>query len=220
MAIFVDNVLNVYSIDAIIEVLNDKKIFEEGKKTAGRTAKQVKNNLQAKPDVPAVAAIKKMVEQALLENPIFMAAAQPLRFAKIMFSRYEVGMNYGPHIDDPFIAGTRTDLSFTLFLSDVDSYEGGELVIKRNDGDEAVKLPKGSLYLYPATSLHFVAPVTSGTRIVVVGWLQSRIRLAEHREILFDLASALRQLPNTEENTGSRLQLLKTKSNLTRLWAD
>jgi len=220
MAIFVDNVLDVYTINAIIDVLNDKNVFEDGKKTAGRTAKQVKNNLQAKVDVPAIAGVKKMVENALLENSLFMDAAQPYKFAKVMFNRYEIGMTYGAHVDDPFIAGTRTDLSFTLFLSDPESYEGGELVIKRNDGDEAVKLPKGSLYLYPSTSLHYVAPVTSGERIAVVGWVQSRVRSEEHREILFDLASTLRNLPDSDDNKESRLLLLKTKSNLTRLWSD
>lgn len=220
MAIFIENVLDVHSIEAIIDTLDSQEVFEDGKKTAGATAKTVKANLQAKPENTEVVGARKMVEQAVLANPIFTSAALPLKLAKVMFSRYDPGMTYGAHVDEAFIAGTRTDLSFTLFLSDPETYTGGELVVKRHDGDEQIKLPQGSLYLYPSTSLHYVAPVTSGARLVAVGWAQSRVRLAEHREILFDLASALRQLPRSEENAEARLQILKTQSNLMRLWAD
>lgn len=220
MAIFVDQVLDVHAVEAIKAVLEKQEVFEDGKKTAGHTAKKVKHNLQANSEEASVGGALKMVEQALMTNPIFKSAALPLRFSKIMFSRYEKGMTYGAHIDDPFIEGVRTDLSFTLFLSEPEAYEGGDLVVKRYDGDESVKLPAGALYLYPSTSLHFVAPVTSGCRLVAVGWLQSRVRSAEQREILFDLAQALRSLPNSEANSVARLDLLKTQANLMRMWAD
>ena len=147
-------------------------------------------------------------------------AALPQKFAKILISRYTPGMHYGAHIDDPVIAGTRTDLSFTLFLSDPESYQGGELILKKHDGDELVKLQKGALCLYPSTSLHHVAEVTSGTRLAAVGWVQSRVRLGDQREILFDLQKALNDIPDTPENHPARLSLLKAKSNLMRLWVD
>lgn len=220
MAIFIENVIDVYTINAISDALSDPLLFEDGKKTAGVTAQKVKRNLQAKPTEASVKGAKSQIEKALMSHTVFRSAAQPLKFAKIMFSRYEPGMNYGAHVDDAFIAGTRTDLSFTLFLSDPDSYQGGELVLSRLDGDETVKLPKGSLYLYPSTSVHHVAPVTSGTRLAAVGWVQSRVRQEEHRAILFDLACALKQLPGTQENSEARLRLLQAQNNLLRLWAD
>ena len=137
-----------------------------------------------------------------------------------MVNRYDEGMTYGAHVDDAFIGGTRTDLSFTLFLSHPDTYDGGELIVQRDDGDEAVKLPQGSLYLYPSDSIHYVAPVTRGSRLAAVGWIQSKVRQQEQRQILFDLSSALKQLPITEANHSARLKLLKVHNNLLRRWAD
>ena len=220
MQIFLDNVLDVHTINALANTLADPRLFEDGKRTAGRTAKRVKSNLQARPDAPEVKGATKLVEKSLLAHPVFRAAALPAKFAKIMFSRYTPGMRYGTHVDDPFIAGTRTDLSFTLFLSDPESYEGGELILNKHDGDEPIKLPKGALALYPSTSLHHVAEVTAGSRLAAVGWVQSRVRSAEHREILFDLHHALAQLPGNAANQDARLSLLKAKSNMMRLWAD
>lgn len=220
MAIFIENVLDVYTLEAINSALAAPELFEDGKKTAGTTAKKAKNNLQADANNQWVKGARQKIEGALLSNPAFVSAAQPLRCAKIMFNRYEVGMSYDAHIDDAFIEGTRTDLSFTLFLSEPDSYQGGELIIKKPDGDESIKLPKGSLYLYPSTSIHYVTPVTSGNRLAAVGWVQSRIRLEEHRTILFNLISAINQFPDNSENSDSRLALLQVKNNLQRLWAD
>ena len=122
MAIFIENILDIHALNAITESLDDETLFEDGKVTAAGIAKKVKNNVQTKPDGAAKAAIK-MIEMALLKHPVFQAAALPNKFAKIMISRYDVNMAYGAHVDDAFIAGVRTDLSFTLFLSDPDSYE-------------------------------------------------------------------------------------------------
>ena len=220
MAIFLENILDVHYLKAISEALSDEAVFKDGRATAAGLAKTVKFNLQADPGVPAVKGCLTMVEKALFANSLFKSAAVPYKLSKLMFSRYAPGMEYGAHVDEAFIAGVRTDLSFTLFLSDPEFYDGGELIVKRNDGDEVIKLPAGSLYLYPANSLHFVAPVTKGIRIAAVGWVQSRIRLEEHRTILFDLTTALNQLPKTDENKQIRLKLLNAKNNLLRLWAD
>jgi len=220
MSILVNNVLDVHTTEAIRSVLEDVSLFQDGSKTAGKTARKVKHNLQANPRATNIIGAAKKVEQALSSNPSIKRAAQPARFAKVMFSRYEPGMNYGAHVDDAIIAGTRTDLSFTLFISEPDSYEGGELVLRKSDGEDSIKLPSGSLFLYPSNSIHYVAPVTSGVRLAAVGWIQSKIKLAEHREILFDLSNALLQLPETNENHELRLSLLKVKNNLMRLWTD
>lgn len=220
MQIILDNILDAHRLDAIVESLEDESLFEDGGKTAGRTAKKVKTNLQARADAVATKGAVALLEKALLAHPVFTATAIPSRIAKIMFSRYEPDMAYGSHVDDPLIAGSRTDLSFTLFLSDPDSYEGGELVLHKYDGDEMIKLPAGSLVLYPSSSLHSVASVTEGHRLAAVGWVQSRVRLAEQREILFDLHNALANLPDIEENHITRLSLLKAKYNLMRQWLD
>lgn len=219
MATFIENVLDIHAIHAITEALQDESLFEDGRVSAGGTAKKVKRNVQAK-NTAAVQGITTMIEQKLRENAVLRSAALPLKFAKIMVNRYDEGMTYGAHVDDAFIAGVRTDLSFTLFLSDPKSYAGGELMVQRDDGDEAIKLPQGSLYLYPADSIHYVAPVTHGSRLAAVGWIQSKVRLQEQRQILFDLSSALKQLPTTEANHGARLKLLNVHNNLLRRWAD
>jgi len=220
MHIHLDQILDIHTLNGVIEALQDETLFEDGKKTAGKTAKRVKFNLQAKPDSIEVKGALKIIEKALLTHPVFQAAAMPEKLSKMMFSRYLPGMQYGSHVDEPFIAGSRTDLSFTLFLSDPTSYDGGELVLQKHSGDETVKLEKGSLILYPSTSSHYVAEVTKGVRLAAVGWVQSKVRLAEHREILFDLHHALMQLPDNDANHPARLSLLKAKSNITRLWAN
>ncbi len=220
MLILIENLLDSSTLQAITTVMADSAAFEDGKNTAGRTARQVKSNLQAKMQNTETRGAVALIEKAILKHPVFQAAAIPAKFAKIMFNRYEPGMAYGSHVDDAIIANTRTDLSFTLFLSEPESYEGGELVIQKHDGDEAIKLSAGSLVLYPSTSLHYVSEVKTGIRLAAVGWLQSKVRLAEHREILFDLHYALTNLPDTEQNRTARLSLLKAKNNITRLWTE
>lgn len=220
MQIYINDVIDEHRLNAITATLSNQQFFEDGKKTAGRTAKKAKNNMQACQDVPEVKGAIKVIEQSLLTNPVFNMAAIPKKFAKVMFSRYGTGMKYGTHIDEPVINGIRTDLSFTLFLSEPDEYDGGELILEHHSGEESIKLPKGSLCLYPSTSLHRVAEVRSGSRLAAVGWVQSRVRLADHREALFDLNRALITLPNNTENEEARLNLLKAKSNLMRLWMD
>lgn len=219
MMLYIDNLLDQPTLDALCDSLNDDSLFEDGKKTAGRTAKKVKNNLQGRGDQPAIKGARSILEKSLKKHPVFNAAALPKQFAKIMFNRYSDGMQYGTHIDEPFIGGVRTDLSFTLFLSDPESYDGGELVLCHHDGDEDIKLPKGTLVLYPSTTLHHINPVTRGKRLAAVGWLQSRVQLSEQRAVLFDLFHALAQLPDTTDNQNARLSLLKARANLMRLWA-
>ena len=220
MAFFIDNALDRHTLDAVVETLQDPALFEDGSKTAKGAARAVKNNEQARSDIDVIRGAQKIVQKALLNHPDLKAAALPLKIARLTFSRYTAGMQYGAHVDDPFIHGARTDLSFTLFLSAPDTYVGGDLVVIQNDGEETVKLPQGSLYLYPSSSLHYVAPVETGVRLAAVGWIQSRVRLDEHRSILFDLYQAIQRLPNTDEFRDTRLKLLRARNSLVRLWAD
>jgi PKHD-type hydroxylase len=220
MQVFIENLLDNHQLNAIVEALDDEALFESGEKTAGATAKQVKQNQQANSDALEVKGASALVKKALLANSVLNAAAIPKTFAKIMFNRYQDGEYYGFHVDNPMIAKVRTDLSFTLFLSEPGSYQGGELIIRGQSCDQAIKLPKGSLALYPSSSLHAVNPVTEGTRLAAVGWVQSRVKQSEHRELLFDIENTLSQLPQNKENTEARLSLIKVRSNLARLWLD
>src|SRR5262249_55980935 len=127
---------------------------------------------------------------------------------------------YGVHVDDALIGGIRTDISFTLFLSAPESYEGGELIIDTSAGEEAFKLGAGSILTYPATTLHRVAPVTRGERLVAAGWVRSFIRDPARRELLFDLETARRRLFDAQGKTWEGDLLAKCAANLTRLWCE
>ena len=193
--------------------------FVDGKTTAGWSAKLVKSNLQARPDA-AVAALRELVEGRLLAHPVFALATRPKAIIGPLFSRYQPGHAYGVHVDDALIAGQRTDISFTLFLSDPTTYDGGELVIDTPSGQEAFKLSAGSLVIYPATTLHRVAPVTRGERVAAAGWVRSYLRDPAQRELLFDLETARRRLFEREGKTEEADLLAKCAANLMRLWCD
>lgn len=219
MILYIHNVIDRAHLQAIFEkVQADPEAFGEGRKTAGWHAKAVKNNEQAQG--AAAQAISDMIAKTLLAHPVFRAAAMPKQFVKILLSRYRPGMAYGTHVDDALMGGVRTDLSFTLFLADPASYEGGALIVEGNDGDTDVKLPAGSLVLYPATSLHRVDPVTRGERLAVAGWVRSYIRSHEDREILFDLENTIVALRETKVNRAIMDRLFKVRANLIRKWAE
>jgi PKHD-type hydroxylase len=164
--------------------------------------------------------VLRRIEQALLGHEVFIAAARPKRLVRLLISRYEPGMTYGTHVDDALMEGVRTDLSFTLFLSDPDSYEGGALVIEDSYGERPIRLPAGELILYPSTSLHRVEPLSSGVRLAAVGWVRSYIRDPARREVLFDLEMALRQVHAQEGKSAVFDTLVKSRTNLLRLWAE
>ena len=156
----------------------------------GLHAQGVKANDQAQPGAALDAVVGK-VETALRAHPLFQSAARPKALTRFIVSRYNIGQTYGLHVDNALMQGLRTDLSFTLFLSDPASYDGGALVIEDHFEARAIKLSAGEVILYPATTLHRVEPVTRGTRLAVVGWVQSLIRDPAQREILFDLDQAV-----------------------------
>ena len=213
------DILSAADLAEIRGALADPALFEDGRKTAGKAAKVVKDNLQATHSELERSLVQK-VETALLSHSIFVAAARPRRLVRTRFSRYEPGMAYGWHTDDAIIEGARTDLSFTLFLSAPDTYEGGELIIDSTEGEIEIKLPAGHAYLYPATTLHRVNDVMSGTRLVAFGWVRSLIRRQDQREILFDLDLATRTLFEREGKSDLFDRLAKTKANLLRLWVE
>lgn len=197
--------------------------WSPGKRTAGAAARGVKENLQADGSDPRVKALERFVVDALRRHPLFEIAARPARLSRLLFSRYEPGMTYGAHTDDALM-GTgddklRTDLAFTVFLADRETYEGGELVVDSALGEQAIGLDAGDAILYPAGSIHHVAPVTRGVRLAAVGWVQSHVSDVTQRETLFDLSVTRSRLAQAGVAREDLLQLDKSISNLLRMWA-
>lgn len=194
-----------------------------GKRTAGAAARGVKENLQADGADPRVKELERFVVDALYRHPLFEIAARPARISRLLFSRYEPGMTYGPHTDDALMGRgedkLRTDLAFTLFLAETASYEGGELVVESPLGEQGVKLDAGDAILYSAGSIHHVAPVTSGARLAAVGWIQSFVPDITQRETLFDLSVTRGRLAEAGVAREELLKLDKSISNLLRMWA-
>lgn len=193
--------------------------FEDGRRTAGWSARLVKQNEQAR-ESATLRLLQERLQKAVLANEIFSVAVRPKALTPLLVSRYGVGQEYGSHIDNPLMDGVRTDVSFTLFLAPPESYGGGELVIETPGGEDEIKLPAGHLVAYPSTTLHRVAPVTRGERVVAVGWAQSYVRDPARRELLFDLETARRGLFDREGKTPEFDLLSKSAANLLRMWAD
>jgi PKHD-type hydroxylase len=219
MQISIANLLTDDDLRAVREALKSAR-FADGRETAGFAARLVKDNQQAKASDRSLDAVRTLVADRILANDVFRMAARPKALTPLLFSRYEPGMKYGSHVDDALMQGLRTDVSFTLFLEEPDTYDGGELVIETAAGEDAVKLPAGSLIAYPSTSLHRVAEVTRGQRNVVVGWARSFIRDSAQREMLFDLDTARRQIFSREGKSTEFDLISKSLANLLRMWVE
>jgi len=218
MFLVICEVLDRFEAAAVREAVS-RLTFEDGRATAGRFAREVKANDQAVAS-PELEAILTKVEAALMANPVFMAAARPKRLARLLVSRYRKGHTYGTHVDDAIMGGARTDLSFTLFLSEPDTYEGGALIVEDALEARSIRLDPGDMILYPSNTLHRVEPVASGERLAIVGWATSWVREPERREVLFDLEQSLTEVHAAEGKTALFDRLAKTRTNLLRMWAD
>ncbi len=198
----------------------------DGRVTAGHQSARVKDNRQLPEDHPAARALGEMILAALQRNPLFISAALPLRIFPPLFNQYEGGQSFGSHVDNAIrqVAGTafriRTDLSATLFLSQPDEYDGGELAVEDTYGVHTVKLPAGHMVLYPSTSLHHVRPVTRGARIASFFWIQSLVRDDAERTLLFDLDTAIQRLSAEAPDHPAAVQLTGVYHNLVRRWAE
>ncbi|KFN50966.1 Fe2+-dependent dioxygenase [Arenimonas composti] len=198
----------------------------DGRGTAGHLAVHAKLNQQLAADDPLAKRLGDIVLQALSGNRLFMAAALPLRVLPPKFNRYADGGTYGFHVDGAVMNApglpqrVRTDLSATLFLSDPDEYEGGELVIQDVFGDRRVKLPAGHLVLYPGTSVHQVTPVTRGARVAAFFWIQSLVREDAQRALLLELDLAIQKLALDVPGNPEIARLTGVYHNLLRRWSD
>lgn len=199
--------------------------WQDGRTTAGHLAARVKSNLQLPVDSPLAQKMGTLIMDKLSRNPLYLSAALPLRVLPPRFNRYEGGGTYGNHIDNALfvIPGTaikvRTDVSTTVFFSDPDEYEGGELVVEDTFGHQSVKLAAGDAILYPGTSLHRVNPVTQGTRYASFFWTQSLVQSDEQRRLLFDLDQSIQQLTADCPDHPRLSALSGTYHNLLRMWS-
>jgi len=198
--------------------------FVDGQLSAGQAAKRVKNNQEVDRHAREIEQLNNLVMGKLVQHPVYRSGALPLRVAAPYYARYTPGMQYGDHVDDPVMGtdGTlyRSDVSITVFISDPAGYEGGELVINTPFGEQQVKLPAGDAVMYASSSLHRVAEVTRGERLVAVTWLQSLVRDPARRELLHELNSVReRMLVNTPDTEDAKL-INKTYVNLVRMWGD
>ena len=198
----------------------------DGKVTAGVQSGEAKHNLQLQEGSPEARQLGELILRALGRNPLFTAAALPLRVFPPLFNRYEGGEKFGAHLDNSIrqIPGTsyriRTDISATLFLSAPEDYDGGELVIDDVYGEHAVKLSAGDMVVYPASSLHHVRPVTRGVRLASFFWVQSMVRDDGQRTLLFDLDMAINKVNQAIPNDGAVVELTNCYHNLLRRFAE
>lgn len=200
--------------------------WQEGKKTAGYLAQGVKSNLQLPVDSPVSHQLGEFLLHILQNNPTFVSAVLPAKILPPRFNCYQGGGAYGNHIDNAIfpIVGTperlRTDVSSTLFLSDPDEYEGGELIIEDTYGSQSIKLNAGDMVVYPGTSLHRVNPVTKGTRLASFFWSQSMVRQAHQRSLLWELDQSIQALAIDQIDDPNLARLSGVYHNLLREWAE
>ena len=222
MIFSINSILSPEEITEIKQILEQAE-FVDGKLTAGWHAKLVKNNQQLKAGT-SQKELKAKISTALVKNALFQTTVRPKVIHSILFSRYNDGMSYDTHVDNALMKNNgsfcRSDISFTLFLNSPQDYEGGELTIEGVQEEQHYKLDAGSAIIYPSTTLHRVNPVTKGTRLVVVGWVQSVIRDASDREILFDLETARRAIFAKSGKTPEFDLISKSIANLLRKWAE
>ncbi|NPU10997.1 MULTISPECIES: Fe2+-dependent dioxygenase [Bradyrhizobium] len=207
----------------------DSSDWEDGRSTAGAQSAMVKRNEQLPPDSEVARKLGHRIISAMTANPRFLAAAIPQQIFPPLFNRYsaESGHHFGIHVDNAVrgdkLTGLRirTDLSVTLFLSEPEDYDGGELVIEDLYGSHEVKLPAGDLVLYPASSLHMVTPVTRGVRVASFFWLQSMIRDPLARSMIFDLDTTIQGLSQRMgRDDPEMVRLTGLYHNLIRYWAE
>ncbi len=216
------NVLSHDEHTAILEQVRGGE-FVDGRQTAGADIAAVKHNQQLAPNGPQSSRVAEIVLAALRRHDAFRSATQPQQLHSLLVSRYHTGMAYGQHVDNALMGepkAWRSDLSITLFLSDPDDYDGGELALESGSGETLIKLPARDMVCYPTGQLHRVREVTRGERLVVVAWIQSHVRDPRAREALWDLRQAMDDIVAREGKSRAYDLVSKTYSNLLRRWAE
>lgn len=225
MLLQIPDVLTSEQVAECRQVLEEAE-WVDGRVTAGHQSARAKDNMQLPEDHPVARKLGDMIVAALERNQLFLTAALPLKVFPPLFNRYQGGQAFGSHVDNAIrqVTGTphrvRTDLSATLFLTQPNEYDGGELLVEDTYGLHNVKLPAGHLILYPSTSLHHVRPVTRGSRLASFFWIQSMVRDDGQRTLLFDLDMAIQGISVDTPDHPANIQLTGVYHNLLRRWAD
>ena len=217
MNYLLNKLLNSEELEILRKNLDKEDSFwEDGKKTAGKHAAKVKNNLQLKRDTNLSKKLSQLIIKKILSNDLIKSFTLPKKIHGTMFSKSTSGMKYGSHIDNAYMSSGRSDLSFTIFLNCKDNYEGGALIIESFNSEEKFKLDAGEIIIYPSTFLHSVEEVIAGERLVFIGWIESYVKSIEEREYLFDLDAAARSLLSKYGRSDEVDLIFKSYSNLLR----
>ncbi|MGH8505842.1 MAG: Fe2+-dependent dioxygenase [Stenotrophobium sp.] len=227
MLLTIPGVLNAGQLQTLRQRLQASDApWLDGRVSAGYQGAPVKRNQQIDESSALARELGDVILGSLERHPLFISAALPNRVYPPMFNRYEPGMQFGSHVDGAvrLVPGSdiklRTDISATLFLAGPEEYDGGELLVEDTYGAHSVKLPAGDLVIYPASSVHRVAPVTRGVRLASFFWVQSLVRDDAQRSLLFDLDRAVQRLNATHGDAEARLQLTGCYHNLLRQWGE
>jgi PKHD-type hydroxylase len=223
MLISIAGVLNQTQLKQLREILDTAR-FVDGRLSAGLSARKVKNNEEIPADAQQLSQLNNIVMNSLYHHPVYQAAVLPHRLATPFYARYTAGKAYGNHVDDPIMGPMtgryRTDVSTTVFLNAPDEYDGGEIVIHTAGGEQTIKLNAGDAITYPSGSLHRVAEVSRGERLVAVTWAQSMIRDADKRELLFNLHKTRESLQKKYPDDEEIVKIDHAYINLLRMWAE
>ena len=218
MNYLISPLLNDEEIQIFKSKLNkENEDWQDGKKTAGSHAAKVKNNLQLKRECETSKTLSKIITTKILSSPLIKSFSLPKKIHGIMFTKSREGMKYGRHIDNAFMSSGRADLSFTIFINNKDSYQGGELIVENINSENNFKLNSGEIIIYPSTYLHSVREINKGERLVCVGWIESYIKSIEEREYLFDIDAGARSLLTKHGRSDDLDLIFKSYSNLLRL---
>lgn len=219
MRFLIEPLLPPASCAAMAEALDQPDaLWGPGEASAGWHARAVKHNQQLDTASALHQRLAESLREALVQHPLVQAAAFPRRVHSILFSRCGPGQGYGRHVDNAWMGAGRSDLSFTVALTAADAYSGGALVLESPSGEEAFRLPVGHALVYPSSLLHRVEPVGAGERLVAVGWIESRIRHGDQRELLFELDTARRALFERHGKDEIFDLVSRSYSNLLRRW--
>ena len=222
MLTHITGVLNEPQLGAARRLL-DAGSFTDGSESAGMAAQRVKHNQELSLDDARHTELNNLVMGCLVRNPHYRSAAMPLKIATPYYARYTQGMSYGEHVDDPVMgegALYRSDISVTIFLNNPAEYDGGELIINTSFGEQTVKLAAGDAVLYPSSSVHRVAEVTRGERLVAVSWIQSMVRSPEQRALLHELNQARETLLHEQPDSDETRRVNQSYINLVRMWSE
>jgi PKHD-type hydroxylase len=222
MLIEIPELLNAAQLEKIHELLEPAR-FVDGKLSAGMAASKVKENEELALEPELLKRLYRVVMASVGHSTLFRNAALPAKVADFIFARYRPGMRYGDHVDDPIMGQGprfRSDVSMTIFLNPPEAYDGGELVIRTPFGDQRIKLPAGHAVVYPSASVHRVAEVTRGERLVALTWIQSFVRDAARRELLYELNQSREALLRREPDSDLSKNIDRSYVNLLRMWAE